>query len=159
MLTYPSIHDDVFQQTLTQWIETEGEVFVYIHHPHTGSSGEYYFLRSPVHAHALIAALAPKSILTAYRQRQFPLRITVSPEQIPTILAAIPEGAWYSFVELAPYSEPICMHGGKDSHQELLEDIQDLMGGHYGIGMDPLDHEDPWQQADRDDILIAQCPA
>lgn len=155
-MTTSSIHDEDIQQTIKQWIKAHGEIFVNIHHPHSGSSGENYFFRSAAHVDALIASLSPKSVLIAYRQRQFPIRIALSPAHIPAILETITEGSWYGIVDLAPYPEVVIFYGSGNTHQELFQDIQDLMGGEYGIGIEPLEPSEYWNFENTNDIIVAQ---
>lgn len=154
-----SIHNNALQETIIGWIEMHGEVFVHVHHPHSGASGENYFLRSAEHLQALIASLAPKSVMVAYRQPQFSLRLVLAPDRIPQILEGIPDGIWWSIVDLASYPQAMVSYGSGNTRQELLQALEELMGGYYGIGIDPLEPEEYWNFENTTDIIVAQAPA
>jgi len=149
-----------FRKTLEDWVRSSGDVLLDMYFPHSASGGTLYLLKTIEHIQKAISQAEEAkygdgtSILTAIRNKFYPLRGKVDEEFIKQIRAAWPGDRWYSIVDLnAVYPQELSFFGSGDSKELLNKELEELLSGqtgdYVGFGEHPMDTDD-W--CDRNDI-------
>lgn len=154
------LEKEQFCATVEDWLRTSGDVVLDMYFPHSASGGTLFLLKNNENVQQAIAQAEEAkigdgtAILTAIRNKFYPLRGIVNEEFIKQIRAAWPGDRWYSIVGLnTVYPQPLSFFGSGDSQEILNKELEDLLseqrGSYVGFGEHPWDTDD-W--CDRNDI-------
>ena len=116
---------------------------MYIDWPHSGGSGTAYFVRSLSDLKSLVAQQTWGEIdITVFHHLQYPLRGIANEELLKQALELIPDGEWYSIVDLDDVYPLPPARGSGSSHEEFRREFADVLGRKVGIGQNPFDVHD-----------------
>lgn len=136
-----------FLDRVSGWIEETGEVLVILRYLRAAGAKDFALCRSREDFEGLLGALPIGTDIAVFREPQLPLRGRVDEAFIAAALGAIPDGREYLVVTTAARpGRRICRSGSMgDTHADLREDLEDLIGVHVALGACPAycvpDHE------------------
>jgi hypothetical protein len=128
-----------FLETVRKWLASSGEVFVFLRYLRAAGNKGFAFCRSFVEFEELVK-VAPKGTgIEVFRDRQLPYRGVVSDDFIADVLLALPDGTEFLIVssEMIPGSILAREFDSGESHVELREALQDLVGCEVAVGLYP----------------------
>jgi hypothetical protein len=141
-----------FLDTVSQWIEAAGEVFVMLRYLRAGGAKGYAFIHSPNEFQRLVEACSTGTDIIVFRDRQLPLRGQVDDDFIARARTLIPAGAAYMGVRLAPRTldDPRLDGFFDDSMPELESELEASRGEALAFGPLP-----PFLDADNEAMISA----
>lgn len=153
-VTYNSDRDITprFLNIVTRWLNASPELFAVLRYLGSGSK-DYAFIRDVDEFMRLIAACPDGTDVIVFRDHQLPLRGGVTAELITQTQALVPDGEEYLWVSTVPESSggDIRLCGGSgDRHEELIEELRDLLGDSVAVGPCP-----PFFEADNESMVSA----
>ncbi len=142
---------------LNDWLAETGELYVDVYVPHSGGSGQAYFIESINDLQALIGQQSSSEILvTIFHHLQYPLRGVADDPLLEVALEYIPDGEWYSILDLDSIfpAETVLLSSGS-SHEQLQHDFADLSGKNLAIGQNPFDirKDADWLRTQPDEVF------
>jgi hypothetical protein len=152
---YPSTDDLVFRAKVARWIAARGEVLALIRYSHSAGAKDFEFFTCEHAFRARLAGLPPRSCVTIFGERQFPLRGRVDDAFIDRALTLVPDGVEFAVVALER------VRGGPDAglwqvvgerSLELAEALRAKGGELVAVGRYP-----PWL-ADGEEVVSAVVP-
>ena len=152
-----SIHDPLLIQTVERWMYDSTDLFVELHYPHTGSSGDYYLLTTIRDFNELLAGARRGAIVTVLRKQQYPIRGIVDDDLIDRAIAEVPDGEWYDIVRPWFYPTMLPLSGGGNNHQQYRKELEELRGEEVFTGRAPS-LPAYWIKNDDEDSIIATIP-
>jgi|GEM_PF-6354544 len=152
-----------FRSKLEDWIRSSGDVLLDLYYPHSASGGTLYLLNDPAQVASVIDEAEKAkygdgtSILTAIRNKFYPLRGMVSRELIEQMRNAWPGGC-FSIVRLdSVWPQSLSCVGDGETREELISETEALLteqpGAYLGFGEHPQD-TDNW--SDRHDAEVIE---
>jgi hypothetical protein len=150
-----STTDSTFLKTLNTWLQNQSEILVLFRYSAAAGSKDFEFFLSFEALSNRIGELPPFTYVTAFKQKQLPLRGVVDDSFVATCLSAIPDGAEYLIVETVRrvYGKKSWFHHDAGvSHKQLCEDLGESRGIAVATGLYP-----PWLE-DTDDVISAIVP-
>jgi hypothetical protein len=143
-MNYVGLFTEYHVAVLHDWLSDLGELFIHFEYPHSGGSGNAYFVRSLEDIKNLIAQQThPEIEITIFRAIVFPIRGKDYSDLLQQALERIPKDQYYQIVVPLSYpSEYERLADGK-GHDELRHDIASLEPGReIAIGVHPYDPPD-----------------
>jgi hypothetical protein len=150
-----STNNPTFRAKTAQWIAERHEVLAIIQYSHCGGSKDFEFFESREAFDARLAELPPRTCVTVFGERQFPIRGLVNDDLIARSLALIPDGVEFAVVGLELVRYGACAwysHTIGISATELSDELQERRGELVAIGRFP-----PWLE-DSSEVVSATVP-
>lgn len=141
---------------LRDWLVETGELYVDVHLPHSGASGNAYIIHSINDLKLLVARQPhPEIVISIFHHLQYPIRGVANESLLKQAIQQIPDGEWYTIISLEDvYPSPVVWWGSGNSHQELRREFTDLLGKNVGIGINPADASSGyWHNLPVDEVL------
>lgn len=150
-----SIFDSSFLDPVEEWFALRGEIFVVARFSHTAGARGYLWFKRFESFKAQIHLFPPRTDVIVSRDDLFPLRGIVDDQFIAQSLALIPDPAEAMVLDLIePPDGEVNRHlWYSDTHTELREILQDLMGKNASVGLYA-----PWHEADNEKLISALVP-
>jgi len=128
---------------LSDWLEETGELYTNIEWPHSGGSGDAYFIHSMSDFKSLISQQTWSEIdITVFHHLQYSLRGAANEELLKQALDLIPDGEWYTIFALDDLFPSPPALGSGSSHEEFRSEFADILGKTIRIGQNPFDIRD-----------------
>lgn len=128
-----------FVQVVTAWLAAADKLFVLLRYLRSAGAKDYAFIHNETEFRQLIEACPEGTDIIVFRDRQLPIRGTVTPELIVETKSHISDGAEYLVVCMSP-AEPndLLLSGSMgDTHATLIEDLCDINGKPVALGLCP----------------------
>jgi len=128
-----------YLETAREWIAATNEMFVVMLYIGMAGSKDYAFIKTFDEFLKLIENSSLGTEFVIFKDKQLPLRGTVTEPFISSAMEMIAEGEEYMLVELSPSSPESLLHDGVmgDTHEDLEEDLTDRMGEMVALGPCP----------------------
>jgi hypothetical protein len=128
-----------FLSTVGGWIAASGEVFVVVRYLMAAGTKDYAFCRSLSEIRGVVDAVANGTDIVVFRERQLPIRGTVTPEFIEQVVATIPDGSEFLVVRTAETVAGDHRRSGEagDTAVDLRETLRDAIGHDVALGPCP----------------------
>ena len=141
-----------FLQTVFSWLAMSSELFVVMRYLHAAGAKDYAFIHTESEFHQLIDACPKGTDIIVFRDRQLPIRGTVTAKLIAATKSLIPDGAEYLVVCTLPEKQGDVRLSGDmgDTHVALIEDLSSIDGKPVAIGSCP-----PFIEPDNDAMISA----
>ena len=147
-----STDDPRFLNTVKNWIENDGEVYVMLWFHRAGGTRHSGLPDSFAHFNSILDSVSIHCTVDVYRHPSFPIRGIVNDELIQRVLADFPDGvAWFLMVfEQENDRETAIDEYGDKSQIALLEQLKGYAGKYVVIGPDvhwpvpPDDYPGEW---------------
>ena len=154
-MSYVSTANPNFCMTLKSWLETQSEILVLIRYSHSAGAKDFEFHNSFEALSKRLTSLPGRACVTAFKQRQLPIRGVVDNDFIAQCLNQIPEGSEYLVLDSErtvrdQYSHFYWTAG--ETHAELREELLDLRNRRIAVGMYP-----PWLY-DNEEVISGVMP-
>jgi hypothetical protein len=142
----------VFLETVRGWIAASGEVFVFLRYLAAAGAKDYAFCRTFPEFEALVATVPVGTDVEVFRDRQLPLRGTVTETFVSSALDAIPDGMEFLVISLETRAGSRISSGSAagDSQEHLRETLSDFSGTAVALGVYP-----PFWEPDGDTLISA----
>lgn len=128
-----------FVQAVTGWLAASDELFVVLRYLRAAGAKDYAFIHNETEFRQMIDACPNGTDIIVFRDRQLPIRGTVTPELIAEAKHQIPDGAEYLVVCSLPEKHGDLRLSGEmgDTHATLIEDLSDIDGKPAAVGLSP----------------------
>lgn len=129
-----------FLETLENWLQSQAEILVLIRYSHAAGAKDFELFSSFAKLSERLHQLPPSTSVIAFRQPQLPLRGIVDRSFIERCLSSIPDSSEYLILETVSRKAggfPSFHHTAGESHEELREDLADLVGSPVAVGLYP----------------------
>jgi hypothetical protein len=148
-----SAFEQQFLNTVHHWFIERRDVFVFARYSHMAGAREYFWFSDFAVWAERLKRFPPQTDLIVFRDNQFPLRGIVDEPLIHRALALIPEDTEAMVTnQLEPSNDRISVWAC-DTHRELTEALQDLIGNPAAVGSYA-----PWHEPDNDHMISALVP-
>ena len=135
--TLPSTTDKQFLKVLGDWLDSQSEIMILVRYSRAGGNKSFEFFTSFAALSKRLAQLKAETSVTAFRERQLPLRGYVDEEFIPKCLSAIPARSEFLVVETDPRmatQQWLFHHEAGESTDELRQVLEGLRGRLVAVG-------------------------
>lgn len=141
-----------FLQAVTTWLAASDELFVVLRYLRAAGARDYAFIHNEAEFRQLIVGCTTGTDIIVFRDRQLPIRGTVTPELIAETKSHISDGVEYLVVCLSPEKPNDLLLSGNmgDSHATLIEDLSEMDGKRVALGLCPR-----FADADNDAMISA----
>lgn len=153
-----SIYDEIVTAKLKEWFETSDELFIELHYPHSGGSGNYYLVSSLDNLSRMVEEARSGAVFFILRQLQFPIRGIADDTLIKRALDEIQDGEQFMITMREFYPQRLSRYGSWDSHEVLVEEIKDCQGQAICVGKEPNVPDQYWDPNHDEDVIIARKP-
>jgi hypothetical protein len=150
--------EPIVAQILKDWFRRSGELFIELHRPHSGASGNFYILNNYSQYEDLMMKASPGSICSVLRDKQLPIRGFIDDDLIQRAFNLLADGDYYLIVEPCTYPQMICFLGDGKTHVELEQDLRELQGTDVWVGHDFAIPNEYWKDNSAEDALIIIKP-
>jgi hypothetical protein len=148
-----SAFDSNFLSTVKQWLEEYHDTFVVARYSAMAGAKEYFWFKTWHAFRTQLDHFPPQTHVSVFRDNQFPLRGIVNPEFIRQTLIFIPDHSEAMVTSgLEPSDEAVSLWG-PDTHAEMLDTLQDLVGEPVSVGFYA-----PWHKLDSETMISALIP-
>jgi hypothetical protein len=152
-----SADDEKIRENINELLNLTHEVFIEEYLPHSGGSGDYYFIATIEHFNQLVDRAKTGIYFFISKQPQLPLRGIVDDQFISLVKDHIPEGTWYMISRISFYPQKLLSYGSGDTHDLLENDLHDLTGLDVCVGIEPYCNVEYWNvTADEKWIVLSK---
>ena len=142
-----------FLNTIEEWFSQSGDIFVVARLSKMAGARMYSWFSTYPAFWSQVDKFPPQTQVIVFRERQFPLRGIVTPELISRALGVIPEHTEAMVTRGITPPDSLISLWACDTHAELLETLQDLVGVPVSIGLYV-----PWHRPDTENMISAIVP-
>ena len=148
-----SVFDKNFLNTIEQWFAARNDVFVVARFSRKAGEKAYFWFEKFSSFRAQLDLFPPETDVIVFRDNQFPLRGLVTDNLIRQALDLIPDNTEAMVVNTMKPPDCEVYVWGDDTHAELLETLQDIVGEPASIGFYA-----PWYNSDNETMISALVP-